>query len=105
MYRAANQRNLTNPTQTFYVAYIEGRPAGVMLRMQKDDIAGLYFAVTSPEHRGKGVYSSMVGRACVDAREADCSAITCQVSTGSSLLALDLRLGLKPFFRARIYRR
>ncbi|NBD12960.1 GNAT family N-acetyltransferase [Corallococcus silvisoli] len=104
-YRAANQRNLANPTQTFYVATIGGSPAGVLMRLQKADIAGIYFAVTSPEHRKKGVYSSMVARACADAREADCSAITGQVSTGSSVLALDMKLGLKPVFRARIYRR
>jgi ribosomal protein S18 acetylase RimI-like enzyme len=101
--RAANFKNLQNKDQYFFIAEIDGTPAGVVLMIVHEGIAGIYAVATPPQFRKNGVSTSILKHAVIEAKKLGCSTITLQVKNGSYAESLYRKLGFKTAFEMQIF--
>jgi GNAT superfamily N-acetyltransferase len=102
---AANDRNLHDPDQAFYVGRLSGSPVGTTLTVVDGASAGLYAVATLAQHRRSGVATTLMRRAVGDARARGCTLILLQVKQDSSVERLYERLGFRRAFATPLYHR
>lgn len=100
--REINIKNLHDNTQNFYVAYENDKPVGVTLCIYHKNIAGIYAVTTMPEHRKKGISTTLIQRAIEDAISHNMTTITLQTSTDSYAHSLYKKLGFEGAFNCTI---
>jgi len=66
------------PGWRFYLALLEGRPAGTAVSYMDGDVASLTLAATLPEFRGRGVHAALLRRRMDDAAVAGCRLVVGQ---------------------------
>jgi N-acetylglutamate synthase-like GNAT family acetyltransferase len=103
--KAANYRNLQNPNQYFYIGTQSGVVVGVVLMVIEEKSAGIYAVATLPEHRKKGISTTIMKQAVAEARKIGLSTITLQVKQDSYVEDFYKHLGFKRIFTTGIYRR
>jgi GNAT superfamily N-acetyltransferase len=103
--KAANDRNLDNPDQCFYVGSLEGEPVGTVLTVSTGTVAGIYAVATLPHQRKKGISTTIMSQAIADARRRGASTITLQVKQDSYVEDFYRHLGFKRIFATGMYRR
>ncbi len=96
----------TSPRQVqIFVARLDGVVAGyAVLRIEPNKVANLCNALTAPEFRRRGVYTSLVAHRLTLAREAGCTAaiIMARTTTSSPIL---VKRGFVPVCRVSGYTR
>lgn len=100
--REKNIKNLDDNTQNFYVAYENDKPVGVLLCIYHKNIAGFYAIATLPEHRKKGISTTLIQRAIDDAISNNTKAITLQTSTDSYSHSFYKNIGFENAFSVSI---
>lgn len=103
--KAANDRNLRNKNQIFYVGLHKGKPAGTVLMVHEGEAAGIYAVATLPQQRKKGISATIMRQAIEDARQGGLQIITLQVKQDSYVEDFYRHLGFQRVFTAGIYRR
>lgn len=103
--KAANDRNLHNKNQIFYVGRLNGEPVGTVLTVFKDDTAGIYAVATLAEHRKKGISATIMQEAIEDARSRGAGIVTLQVKQDSYVEDFYRHLGFKRIFATGMYHR
>ena len=103
--KAANQRNLHNSHQGFYVGTLAEEPVGVVLTLTDGDIAGIYAVATLPSHRKKRISTTIMKRAVSEALTKGCCTITLQVAQDSPVEEFYRHLGFRRVFSTPMYRR
>jgi GNAT superfamily N-acetyltransferase len=101
--RANVQRRVHDARHAFYLARLDGRPAGATLLFSEDATAGLYFVATAPAQRGRGVATTLLARAIEDARRAGSEVIALECLAGGDAHRLCQRLGFQPAHEASLW--
>ena len=102
--REKNIKNLDDNTQNFYVAYENENPVGVTLCIYHKNIAGIYAVATLPEHRKKGISTTLIQRAVDDAISNNMKTIILQASTESYAHLFYRNLGFENAFECSIFK-
>lgn len=100
--RGKNIENLDDNTQSFYVAYENDIPVGVLLCIYNKNAAGIFAVATLPEHRKKGISTTLMERAVSDATGNNMTTITLQTSTGGYAHSFYKKLGFEDVFKCCI---
>lgn len=103
--KAANDRNLKNPRQHFYIGFLNGEALGTVLALENHYMLGIYAVATLAQHRKRGVSAAIMERAIRDALEKGIQAITLQVVQDSYVEDFYRNLGFKRIFVSGVYRR
>lgn len=103
--REKNIKNLDENNQKFYVAYENNIPVGVLLCIYNKNIAGIYAVATLPEHRRKGISTTLIQRAVADAIYNNMTTVTLQASTESYAHCLYKNIGFKNMFECSILKK
>lgn len=103
--RAANVRNQHSNDQLFYVGSLGNEPVGTALVVLDASTAGIYGVATLPAHRKKGISTSIMKQAVVDAKARGCDVVTLQVKQDSYVEEFYRHLGFKRVFTTGMYRR
>jgi N-acetylglutamate synthase-like GNAT family acetyltransferase len=88
---------------TFYIGELEGRAVGVLHLLRDGATAGLYAATTIRPLRRRGVCSTLVARAIVDAQSAGCDVICLSAAAGSDAERLYTALGFERSFESVLW--
>jgi GNAT superfamily N-acetyltransferase len=100
--REKNIKNLDDNTQNFYVAYENEKPVGVLLSIYNKNIAGIFAVATLPEHRKKGISTTLMQSAVDDAICNNMTTITLQTSTESYAHSFYRNIGFENVFECSI---
>ncbi|MGE3682214.1 MAG: GNAT family N-acetyltransferase [Bdellovibrionales bacterium] len=103
--KAANDKNLLNPNQIFYVGYLKGEPVSTVLAVFEGDTAGIYAVATLPQYRKKGVSTTLMQEALKDARKRGTKMTTLQVRQDSYAEDFYRHLGFQLAFTTGLYTR
>jgi ribosomal protein S18 acetylase RimI-like enzyme len=87
--------NLLEPNHAFYLAYVDGEPAGTALCVMQDGIAGIYSVATLRAHRRKGIATALTARAIADAQAAGAEMVCLECAEGGEAMALYAALGFE----------
>ncbi len=92
----ANNRVLAESDDwTFYLARVEGHPAGIAVLFRKNDVATLAASATVPEYRNRGVQTALIQNRIQQAIDEGCQFIIGQAAFGSVSQMNMERAGLK----------
>ncbi|NOU94278.1 GNAT family N-acetyltransferase [Paenibacillus sp. LMG 31456] len=95
-YVADNNRVLLNREGwRFFVALVEGTPAGVGVMYMNDGLASLTFATTLHEYRNKGVQKALLERRITEASRNNCKFIISQAAYASTSFRNMERSGMR----------
>lgn len=100
--REKNIDNFNDKTQNFYVAYENEKPVSVLLSIYHKETTGIYAVATLPEHRKKGISTTLIQRAINDAISNNMMIITLQTSTESYSHSFYKNLGFNNAFECSI---
>lgn len=103
--KAANDRNLKNKNQLFYVGRLNGEPVGTVLTVFEGETVGIYAVATLPQHRKKGISATIMRQAIEDAKKRGAKIITLQVKQDSYVEDFYRHLGFQRIFATGMYRR
>jgi len=103
--KTANDRNLHNPRQRFYVGSLADHPIGTTLTVESEDCVGIYAVATLAEHRKQGISTTVMRHAVRDAKNTGASLIVLQVKQDSYVEDFYRHLGFKRLFTTGMYRR
>lgn len=92
-----------NPTTRFYLALVDGQPAGAAILLMHDQIGYLATATTLAAFRGKGCQKALMYRRILDAAEAGCELITSQTNFGSFSQGNMEKVGLRLAYTKAIW--
>jgi ribosomal protein S18 acetylase RimI-like enzyme len=101
--RRKGRENLRNRSQRFLLAYDGAHPVGTLICVYSDALVGLYAIATVPEHRRRGVCSTLVDVALIDASTRGLKMTTLQVMRGSTAQLVYQNLGFREIFHAHTY--
>lgn len=101
--KLANDRNLKNPKQQFYIGSLNAEPAGTVLSVFEDMICGIYAVATIAEHRKKGISTTIMNEAIRDAKSRGTNIITLQVKRDSYVEDFYRHLGFQRIFTTDMY--
>ncbi|SFJ88138.1 hypothetical protein SAMN04487936_10555 [Halobacillus dabanensis] len=90
-----NQVLLQSGRWAFYLARVEGEPAGVGVLFVKNGIATLAASATVPEYRNHGVQKALINQRIIKAMDSNCHLIVGQAAYGSVSQRNMERAGLK----------
>lgn len=102
--RTANNRNIQNKNQMFYVGHLNGEPVGTALIVLQGETAGIYAVATLPQHRKKGISTAIMKQAIEDAKSRGAKIFTLQVKQDSYVEDFYQHLGFKRIFITSMYR-
>ncbi len=94
---------MLDPGNTFYLAYIGGQAVGTLHLLVDGTTAGIYAVGTMRTHRRKGVSSTLIARAIVDARAAGCDLICLSTEAGGYAEGLYAKLGFETLFESQMW--
>ncbi len=99
------RRNIIRSDQNFYIAYIEGIPAAVMLVVSAAGVAGIYAVTTKPEYRNHGLCGTLLNHLQQDYDNAELTRFILQAKVGSYAEGFYERLGFVTRFQSQVWRR
>lgn len=88
--------------QHFFIAYLEDEAVGTCLIVDSDNVYGVYAVATLPEHRKKGIATSVMKSALINCISSKNQNLTLQTIKGSNAENLYLYLGFKKEFNCQI---
>lgn len=92
----ANNRVLAESDNwTFYLARVDGEPAGIAVLFRNNGVATLAASATVPDYRNKGVQTALIQKRIQTAIDEDCQYIIGQAAFGSVSQKNMERAGLK----------
>lgn len=94
---------LHEPGNTFYVATLEGEPAGVLHLLRDGATAGIYALATRKAQRRRGVCSTLLTIAIADAEAAGCDVIGLRTAPDGDARRLFERAGFAPVHEAVLW--
>lgn len=97
------RRSLSAGRYRFYVACLEGRPAGAASARFANGLAGIYGVATLPDLRRQGVGAALVAHIVAAARRMGGDAAFLSAEPGGYAAGLYQRLGFEPLFQVRNY--
>lgn len=103
--KSANDRNLQNANQFFYIGCQSGDPMGVVLSVFDGETVGIYAVATLPQHRKKGVSAAVMQHAIHEAKARGARTITLQVKQDSYVEDFYRHLGFQRIFTTGVYHR
>ncbi|HMI94467.1 MAG TPA: GNAT family N-acetyltransferase [Polyangiales bacterium] len=77
----ADPERVLSPELSYYVAYVDDRPASTAICMLSHGIAGLYWIATHPELQRRGLGAAITRRASNEAFDRGAAAVILQAST------------------------
>lgn len=87
---------LHEPGNTFYIASLGGEAAGTLHLLREGSTAGIYAVATLKAQRRRGVCSTLLATALVDAEAADCDVIGLRTAPEGDARRLFERAGFAP---------
>lgn len=96
---------LDNPSNRFYLALVDGQPAGMALLLMQDRIGYMATATTLAAFRGRGCQKALMYRRIQDAAEAGCELITSQTNYASLSQSNMEKVGLRLAYNKAIWTR
>jgi ribosomal protein S18 acetylase RimI-like enzyme len=84
---------ILEPGNRFYIAYIDGQPAGTTHLLMDGGTAGIYAVATLKAYRNRGVATTLLARAVADAREGGCDVIALRTAAEGDAMRLYESLG------------
>lgn len=103
--KAANDRNLTNSNQAFYVCSLSGEPVGTTLTVFDGESTGIYAVATLAQHRRKGIGTTIMQRAIRDVKASGRDVILLQVKQDSYVEDYYEHLGFRRCFVTSFHHR
>lgn len=103
--KAANDRNLENSSQQFYVGRLSGEPVGTALTVFDGALTGIYAVATLAQHRRQGVGATIMQQAIRDARAIGRDQIILQVTQDSFVERFYEHLGFRRLVATSMWRR
>lgn len=85
--------NIIDPDHTFYIASLDGEPAGTLIAVRDGTTAGLYSIATLKSARSKRVASTMIARAITDAQDGGVDCICLETAANSDAARLYAGIG------------
>lgn len=89
----------------FYVAYVDGKPAGACLLFRSDYAASLHDLYVLPEFRRRGIGAALLARGMRDAAELGYDLVYGEVEPGGDSARIVMRLGMQEGEQVAIWRR
>jgi GNAT superfamily N-acetyltransferase len=100
---ASTVEGMLDEANTFYLAYLEGAPAGTLHLLRDGTTAGIYAVTTVRAHRRKGIGSMLTARAIADARAAGCDVVCLSTDAGGYAERLYTELGFVTAFESQVW--
>jgi len=88
---------------TFYLAYLDGMPAGTLHLLCDEGVAGIYAVATAKQHRRKGVATALIRRAVADGRAAGCDVIMLSTDTSNESQRIYNANGFKATYETEMW--
>ncbi len=85
--------NIIDPNHTFYIASLDGEPAGTLLAVRDGQTSGLYSIATLKSVRGQRVASTMIARAITDAQDGGGDCVCLEAPANSDAVRLYAEVG------------
>jgi GNAT superfamily N-acetyltransferase len=101
---AANLRNHVNERCHFLIADRDGQPAAVTLLVESAAACGIYAVATCPEHRRKGLATTLLGACEAKARDLGYRTTSLQVYAGTDAHGFYSRKGFTEDYRVAVWR-
>lgn len=86
-----------------YMAYVEGKLAGIAVLFIHDRVADCFLSATLPDFRGKGIQTALIERRLNDGFRAGCNLATSQTVVHNASPRNMARRGFQPLYRRWIY--
>ena len=100
----SNRRYRSHADHVFYVAEVDGRPAGICLLLSTGDVGGFYVVATLDAYRGRRVGQALIAQAVQDSVRRG-HRITClNTETGSHAEGFFRHMGFETAFESTFYR-
>lgn len=103
--KEANDRNLQNNLQAFYVGFLDEKPACTALTVFDGESAGIYAVATLPYYRKRNLSTMMMQRVLAEAKNRGAKIVTLQVIQDSYVEQFYQNLGFTRLFTTNFYRR
>ncbi len=103
--KSANDRNLHQQRQRFYVASLKGAPIATALVVLDGKTAGIYAVATLAAYRKQGISTTLMERVIAELKAMGLKIITLQCKQDSYVEEFYRRLGFKRVFTTGLYRR
>jgi GNAT superfamily N-acetyltransferase len=103
--RVANFKNINNTSQSFYIGYFNNKAVGVALVVYSNGVAGIYAVATLPEYRKKGISTSIMKHAMLEASQKGIHTAILQVVHKSYAEHFYTKLGFASSFIIKILSR
>lgn len=100
--RQKNFEGVLFKNQHFFIAYLADEAVGTCLIVDSDNIYGVYAVATLPEHRKKGIATSVMKSALINCMNSKIQNLTLQTIKSSNAESLYLHLGFKKEFNCQI---
>lgn len=100
--RNKNFEGIRFNNQHFFIAYIENKAVGTCLIIDSDNFYGIYAVATLPEHRKKGIATSVMKSALANCLNVKIQNLTLQTIKNSNAEKLYLHLGFEKDFNCQI---
>ena len=97
----ATLANVIEPGHVFYLATVDGEPAGAALAVSDAGVTGIYSVVVLRAHRRKGIASALVAKALAEVETGDL--VCAEVERGSGGHRLFEKLGFEPAHEAHLW--
>ena len=94
---------MLEPGNTFYLAYIEGQAIGTLHLLRDGATAGIYAVGTAKAHRRRGVSSTLIARAIMDAQAVACDVVCLSTDAGGYAEGLYAKLGFERAFESEVW--
>lgn len=94
---------MLEPGNTFYLGYIDGQAVATLHLLRDGSTAGIYAVATAKAYRRRGVSSTLMARAIVDAQTAGCDLVCLSTDAGGYAEGLYARLGFETAFESALW--
>ena len=102
---ASSQKNFNKSNHHFYLASLNGKPAGVALAYFTEKTLGIYSVATIAEFRGVGVSTSLMKTVIEQGVGHSIECVTLQTMAESYAEKFYKKLGFEPAFECRIFKK
>jgi len=99
----AFQQHARDPSNAFYLGYLDGQPCGTTHLLIDGVCAGIYAVMTVRAQRGRGVATALIARAVEDARAAGCEVVFLRTNVTNEARRLFERLGFEAAFETVVW--
>ena len=94
---------MLDEANTFYLAYVDGQPAGTLHLLCDEATAGIYAVATAKQFRRRGVATALISRAIADASSNGCEVIALSTEVRNDARHLYVSLGFEPLYETQMW--